>query len=275
MEHKKDVIYRTLGEDLDAGILACGYMPKVEPRNSQYDFMIHYYSCFLVLEGHGTYYTEDGTRIPMEKGDLVQRFPDKLHSTEIVLDGTWLEFFFCVGRPVYDMLMQLHLLPKEPVCHCGFNQALLYEFDELLQTLKHAKDQELSLLLPQMEKLMLTLFLQCNQQLDKKEGLQPQLEAAAQILSTNFTLDISMEQVAELVHIGYETFRREFTARFGCSPARYRTRMKMQRGALMLLGDASISDCAQACGYSDVYAFTKQFTKTYGIAPGKYRNQEL
>ena len=51
----KDVVYRCIGDDFDEGVLACGYMPKPTAKSSQHNFLIGYYSCFILLSGSGTY----------------------------------------------------------------------------------------------------------------------------------------------------------------------------------------------------------------------------
>jgi len=132
MKKEKKVIYRTLTENLDEGILACGYMPKPDQRSSQHHFTIQYYSCFVVLEGSGTYITEYGEQISIQKGDLVQRIPGICHSTEIDADGNWLEFFVSIGKPTYDMWKRLKLIPDSPVCHLHHSHAITYELDKLL-----------------------------------------------------------------------------------------------------------------------------------------------
>jgi AraC-like DNA-binding protein len=39
----------------------------------------------------------------------------------------------------------------------------------------------------------------------------------------------------------------------------------------MLAGEASVADIAQACGYADHSAFTRQFRATTGVTPSEYR----
>ena len=99
---KSDVIYRCIGENLKNGIVACGFMKKETAERSQYHFSNEFYSCFLLLRGRGEYITEDGERILLEAGDLVQRVPGVVHSTIVEPDGQWLEFFISVSADFFE-----------------------------------------------------------------------------------------------------------------------------------------------------------------------------
>jgi AraC-like DNA-binding protein len=46
---------------------------------------------------------------------------------------------------------------------------------------------------------------------------------------------------------------------------------RLEAASRMLAGDSSVSDIAQACGYADHSAFTRQFRATVGVTPSEYR----
>ncbi len=111
----------------------------------------------------------------------------------------------------------------------------------------------------------------------KKLGLLPEACVsrcpAADILSANPSANLNMEEVAESLSMGYETFRKQFRKRTGLSPADYRLRHKMRQACHMLDAGISIKETAALTGYADVYTFTRQFAKTMGSTPGKYRSR--
>ena len=67
---KSNVIYRCIGNNLKEGIIACGYMAKPTADRSQYNFMNEFYSCFVLLQGSGTYITTDGTKDSPSKPEI-------------------------------------------------------------------------------------------------------------------------------------------------------------------------------------------------------------
>lgn len=66
--------------------------------------------------------------------------------------------------------------------------------------------------------------------------------------------------------------RRAFAACYGYSPKEYLERLRNEHATRRLLytGD-SVSDIARACGYPDVYQFSKAFKKRNGLSPSDYR----
>ena len=71
IEHQ--VTYRFLGGKPEDGILSCGFMRKLTAQKSQVDFIIPYYSCFVLLEGSGEYWDETGFHQKLTPGCMVQR----------------------------------------------------------------------------------------------------------------------------------------------------------------------------------------------------------
>lgn len=268
---KKDVVYRCIGNDFANGILACGYMPKITKEQSQYNFLIDYYSCFLLLSGSGFYYTKDNVKIPIHAGDLVQRIPGICHSTEIVPDGNWLEFFISFGRTTYDYLCSLNLLPIDTaVMKVSYDDSTLQRFSRLLEQLKEVKDVELPFLSLKAQEIVLSILCQ-TPKASLEASLIESMEEAYRLLSSDINKAISLEEVAASVHMSYENFRKQFHKYTGVSPSQYRIEQKMKHAKLMLLSGISIKETAQLTGYSDAYSFTKQFTHSVGISPGRYR----
>lgn len=44
----------------------------------------------------------------------------------------------------------------------------------------------------------------------------------------------------------------------------------MRQAKMMLLSGLPIKHVAVSLGYGDIYSFTKQFTKSEGVSPGRY-----
>ncbi|WP_160720770.1 helix-turn-helix domain-containing protein [Bacillus sp. USDA818B3_A] len=270
IEMRKDIIYRCIGTNFSNGILACGYMTKPNKEHSQHDFLIDYYSCFILLSGSGYYYTEEDHKIPIHAGDFVQRIPGVRHSTEVIPDGRWLEFFISFGRTTYDYLNSLNLLPDIPVKKVNYDDDSIQRFNRLLEQLKEAEDSKLPSLSLLAQEIVLST-LSPIQKASPKDSMREAIEEACLLLSLEMEKTISLEEVAAGLNMSYENFRKQFRKWTGTSPAQYRIEQKMKHAKLMLHSGMSIKEAAQLTGYSDTYSFTKQFTKTAGVPPGRYK----
>ncbi len=270
LEMKKDVIYRCIGSDFDNGIIACGFMTKPTANHSQYNLRIDYYSCFLLLSGSGIYHSEENKKFPINTGDFVQRLPGVCHSTEIIPDGNWLEFFISFGRSTYDYLCSLNLLPiNTPVCSVFYDEITLQTFNSFLKRLKEVNDDNLPHMLIQAQDIILSLV-SLKPKASFTDSKIKTMEEACYLLSSNINKNISLEEIADILNTSYDNFRKQFLKYTGVSPNKYRINQKMKHAKLMLLSGISIKETALLTGYSDTYSFTKQFTNTVGISPGRY-----
>lgn len=270
MNFRKDVIYRCIGNDFSSGVIACGYMPKPTAQSSQYQFVIDYYSCFIVLSGTGTYSDKLSGCLPLTKGSFVQRFPGRIHSTEINPDGKWLEFFISFGKPVYNYMDQLGLLPKTPVTCSSFNFASISLLDNLLFRLKNVPDSGYPGILLDLQKTVLDLSCPADSQ-QHKDNIPESIRQACTILSSDFSKSIELSQLAGQLNLSYESFRKQFKKAIGSSPGSFRKEQRLKQAALLLKSGVSIKEAALMTGYADSYAFTREFSKAMGCPPGKYR----
>ncbi|MDF2988514.1 MAG: transcriptional regulator, AraC family [Eubacterium sp.] len=270
---KKDVVYRCIGSDLTNGILACGFMPKATAEQSQYNFMIDYYSGFLLLSGSGRYCIPDREIIPIRAGDFVQRIPGVCHSTEITPDGSWVEFFISFGRTTYNYLCSLNLLPADtPVIHSHFDENRLQQFSRFLHQLKTAEDNELPFLSLKAQETVLSIVNRPSET-SPVDSVREAIEQACRLLSCDIHKVVSLEEAAAALHMSYENFRKQFRKYVGVSPLQYRIDQKMKHAKLMILSGVSIKETALLTGYSDAYSFTKQFTRSVGISPGRFKQK--
>lgn len=258
------VVYRYIGGAPHNGILSCGFMRKLTARKSQIDYKIPYYSCFVLLSGTGKYWDENGFSTPLYPGCVVQRLPELVHSTQIADDGDWLEFYVSFGKNTFDALVSLGMLDSNtPVKYFDEIEKQLPQFKKLLAQMTNASDQNLSSCYLEAQQIALMLN---NYDLfaAKKASV---ISEACQLLERDLDKKLSLNLIADQLCIGYETFRKQFHQEMQMSPDSYRQQKRMQTAQMMLLEGESVKSVARALGYSDTYAFSKQFKRYYGCAP--------
>ncbi len=100
--------------------------------------------------------------------------------------------------------------------------------------------------------------------------LEPALELVQRALEQGRAPRI--EAMGEACAMSPAAFRRAFAASMGQSPRQYVRLCQMKKAQrMLLLGDESITDVAQAVGYEDVSGFNRQFLSTFGMPPREYR----
>lgn len=83
--------------------------------------------------------------------------------------------------------------------------------------------------------------------------------------------DFDWNEYAARCYMSRDRFNHVFSEFVGCSPERYRTKMRMERAKVLLcdLG-MSVSECAETLGFHDVSHFCRRFKAEFGASPGNY-----
>mgnify|MGYP000665648728 CR=1 FL=1 len=86
--------------------------------------------------------------------------------------------------------------------------------------------------------------------------------------------DITVEQLAELLHFHPNYFIRFFKAHMGSSPMHYINKIKLEKARELLeVTGMNISEVAEASGFKDLFYFSRMFKNYTGFSPSEYKNK--
>lgn len=93
-------------------------------------------------------------------------------------------------------------------------------------------------------------------------------------IKENMDRHLTIEEMAEHLHLHPNYFIRLFKNHFGQSPIKYINNVKMKKACEdLLLQKTSVHDIAHNLGYTDVFYFSRLFKKYIGMSPSKYRQK--
>ena len=97
------------------------------------------------------------------------------------------------------------------------------------------------------------------------------VEYAKQYMDEFFSNDLSSENIAAVVGLSPSYLRSLFKKSEGESPIRYLNRIRIERAKEMLASNMfHLDEIAEACGFQNVYYFSRVFKQFTGVSPGKY-----
>lgn len=100
------------------------------------------------------------------------------------------------------------------------------------------------------------------------EMIRPALE----FMVENYRENISVDELAELVHLSKSYFMSCFKKAAGTGAIEYLTQLRINAACRMLTDTAlPVSDIAYSCGYCNLSNFNRQFRKLAGCSPKEYR----
>lgn len=148
-------------------------------------------------------------------------------------------------------------------------------FDELKQGTGHSISSG-EIQLSQTETVPDAYVLSAMQRIREQREQQTQtvLDRAKKYIQERFTDDLSLEEVADSVHLNPHYFSKIFKQQVGTTFIDFVTALRIDKAkALMATGQLSLKEVCFEVGYNDPNYFSRVFKKVTGVTPSDYRGQ--
>ena len=105
----------------------------------------------------------------------------------------------------------------------------------------------------------------------RKHGIKPDLSTLLGFIHANFQdSSLTVESLAKRINVSPAYLRRIFGEKFGTSPIKYLTRLRLEHAKQLLeSGYYTVEETAKLSGYNDPKYFSTAYKQAYGISPGK------
>jgi len=121
---------------------------------------------------------------------------------------------------------------------------------------------------------LLTSFLSPEHDTEISSKSAAAVRRAADYLRVNHGRSISVQEVADYVYLSRPYLTELFGRTYGMSPHEYLTQYRLSRARDLLLNtDKTVSEIGEACGFRDVFSFSRGFRKKFGLSPTQFRKQ--
>jgi AraC family transcriptional regulator len=98
------------------------------------------------------------------------------------------------------------------------------------------------------------------------------LSRAMELLRDRYLENLSIADVAAGIGVHPIHLARSFRRHCGCSPAEFTRFRRVEKAAQILTRSGKpLSEIALSCGFADQSHFTRDFSRSLGISPGRYR----
>lgn len=97
------------------------------------------------------------------------------------------------------------------------------------------------------------------------------IEQAVAYIRENFSSDVTLSSMAEMLSVSPEHFSRMFKKETGLGFSKYLNSLRLQHAEQLLrtTEKANITRIAESCGFEDSNYFSKKFKEMYGVSPKK------
>lgn len=224
------------------------------------------YALVLLIDGGGRYRDRRGTDQRLRKGDVVIVFPENPHQYGPEPGDLWDEVFLSFQGAAFEAWRACGLVPNQPIGKIADVERMAQRFFDIL-AMPSGTLAESTAIAAAIHQILADML---EQQNFTGEGW---MEKSRQLLSGGADAP-HLTEIAEMVGMSYEKFRKAFKAASGESPAIFRRRQRLAQAALMLQrSDLSLELIAESLGFCDAFHLSKSFKAMHGKSPTQYRRQ--
>lgn len=122
------------------------------------------------------------------------------------------------------------------------------------------------------EFLTAQIFLLYRELLKKQENDEKHTHRVENFIKCNYMQDISVEAIADNMHLDRRYLSRIFKAEYGISIKEFIINERMTHAYELLKNGYSVRQASSMVGYPDVFNFSKMFKKKYNIPPSHLKS---
>lgn len=233
------------------------------------------YSIHIIREGT-LHFISGNQAFAVNKGDIFCMFPGRTYtyyreSACAELQLSWLAFD---GPGCLPLLQETGLEPETPCLSKAWSPALQDAADSLFELMRQyaAGSMQQSL---EMQGALMRFF---SALVNRSRSSQPRslhwVEQSLQHIELHAAEGITVEQLAAMAGLNRNYFSTAFTQQTGMTPLQCITNVRIAKAKKLLAEtSATVTEIAYSLGYSNVFAFTRAFTRFCSLNPTQYREQ--
>jgi len=208
-----------------------------------------YYLIHYVLEGEGEYIREDG-HYPVKKDDMFIIRPGEVTTYRTGREDPWV--YSWIGFEAGEGFPSL----QEAVVHLpSARHIFTYIRDHLLLEGQEGMVYSLTFEL---------LYLLSEGRAEKRSGYA---DYAKTYLDSSYMRHVSIQEMADSLHIDRRYLTAQFRRAFGLSPQEYLMNLRLDKARGFLRSGYSVTEAASLAGFSDLANFSRQYKAVYGNNP--------
>lgn len=222
-----------------------------------------------VIDGE-SYANADRKNYKLNKGDMFFAFPNQIHYYNTVLSGKYLLIIFSpdilygLNDILFDNIPNTNIISTE---NCPDLLNLSIEIS------KKGLEYEDTLKVGILNQLIATILPHLTLKTRIKTG-NTTLQEVLNFCSSNFSNDITLEDIADALHISKFHISHLLNNKLGINFNSYINNLRINRACDMLEDtEIKISDISEDVGFGSIRSFNRAFKDTMNITPMEYRSQ--
>lgn len=227
----------------------------VEPGHRYGPAVRTYYLMHYVLSGEGDFW-HNGTQYHLFPGDIFVIRPGEMTTYQASFENPWHYCWLGFTAKNVPEFLDKPVLRQMPVRQIFERIIELEPVDIDGKVFSFAYD-------------LLWRLSKANEDLVKRPSSYA--EYAKAYLDTNYMGSVSIQSLADTLHIDRRYLTAQFKTAYGQPPQAYLMDLRLNKAREFLCGGHSVTDAAAMAGFADLPGFSRQYKRRYGIPPSKQK----
>lgn len=228
------------------------------------DATIDFVDITYIVNGQAEY-TVDGQKYVVSAGDLLY-IPSGSRRSAFTYPNSLVESY-CINGMIRNIDGEDINLPFPMVSKIGVQKDIISLYSDLT-CVWHLRDPGYHLKARAIYLMILQRYLQLIVYQKDTNITDKRIKKALHYMTTHYQEPLSVQKMAELVNLSNMYFGNLFKQETGMSFHKFLTSIRLNRAEDMLYsGEYKINEIADACGFSDVFYFSRLFKESRGFAP--------
>lgn len=226
--------------------------------------IINFVDITYVISGQAEYTINDKKYL-VSAGDLLC-IPLGSRRTAVSCPEELMECY-CYNGIIRDINAKDLTMPLPLICNIGLHEDIIALYNEL-NSVWRLRDPGYILKARAIFMMLLQRYFQIIIYQKDTSVMDTRIKKVLHYMSNHFNQPLTVQKMAELVGLSDMYFGCLFKQETGMSFRKLLTSIRMNRAEEMLYsGEYKINEIADACGFSDVFYFSKLFKENRGFAP--------
>lgn len=254
----------TLNPSNQASVFGAGFL---ERREASFSGQVsEQYHCHVILAGQGLLIDDSLHSCPLTAGCVFQQFPGKAYTLYVDTAQSFTEFQLTLSSATLDALRTISRFHEgAPVFQIQMYPHLRQWMHDMTLTASTSPPALLLEAYFELQRLLLTIHMQ--EENDDYAYALSLIRFASHYTMDHLETPLSVQTLADACKVSYSRLSQVFKAYTQMTPLKYLQHYKFCYADRLLHEGRSIQEVAGLLGYSDQFAFSKQFKRSMGISP--------
>ena len=228
------------------------------------DGVIDFVDITYIISGQAEY-TIDGTRYIVSSGDLIC-IPSGSKRSAVSIPDALMECYSVNGK-IFNINGEDVTLPLPLIRNIGLHKDIINLYNDL-NTIWTLKDPGYKLRAKGIYLMILQRYFQIIIYQRDTSIMDTRIKKVLHYMSNHYNEPLTVQKMASMFNLSDMYFGNLFKQETGMSFRNFLTLIRMNRAEEMLYsGEYKIHEIADACGFTDVFYFSRVFKKHRGISP--------